>query len=90
MNLFFANIAYASTDTIINNIKTNILDPFIGILFAFALVLFLWGVAKFLMSAENDADLKQGKNNMIWGLVGMFIMISVIGIMNLIKGTIGI
>jgi len=93
MNSLFVSIAYAAgpdLNGLITNIKINIINPIIGVLFAFALVLFLWGIAKFLWNADNDTDREQGKNHMIWGLVGMFIMVSVIGIINVVIGILGV
>jgi len=93
MNSFFISVAYAAgpdLSGLITNIKINIINPIIGVLFAFALVLFLWGVAKFLWNADNDTDREQGKNHMIWGLVGMFIMVSVMGIIDVTTSIIGI
>ena len=91
MNLFQTQIAYAA-DTwqgTISNITSNIIQPIIGFLFALALVMFLWGIVQFISNAENEEKLSEGKEHMLWGIVGMFIMVSVFGIMNLICNTIG-
>ena len=91
MNLFQTQIAYAA-DTwqgTISNITSNIIQPIIGFLFALALVMFLWGMFQFLWMEDSDKAHEQGKNHMLWGLLGMFIMFSVFAIMRLIAGTIG-
>ena len=91
MNLFQTQIAYAA-DTwqgTISNITSNIIQPIIGFLFALALVMFLWGIVQFISNAENEEKLSEGKEHMLWGIAGMFIMVSVFGIMNLICNTIG-
>jgi uncharacterized membrane protein YbhN (UPF0104 family) len=93
INLYFANTAYAAPanlDDLIRNINSSIINPIIGVLFVFALVLFLWGTVKFIMNADNDTDREQGKNHMIWGLVGMFIMVSVVAIINMVLRTFGV
>ncbi len=99
MDIIFNNIAYASshdvvaeltTDTIIANIVTNVFDPIVKILFALALMMFLWGVAMFIFNASDDAKRSEGKKHIIWGLVGMTIMISVTGIISVVEGLIGI
>ena len=90
MNLFQTSIAYAAgVEDTIGKISSNIIQPIIGFLFALALVMFLWGIVQFISNAENEEKLSEGKEHMLWGIVGMFIMVSVFGIMNLICNTIG-
>jgi len=93
MDILFINVAHAaqssSLGALIDGIKVNIINPIIGILFAFALVMFLWGVAKYLFNAEDETARSQGKNHMIWGLVGMFIMVSVMGIIDIAMSIFG-
>jgi hypothetical protein len=91
MNLFQTQIAYAAStvEETIGNITSNIIQPIIGFFFALALAMFFWGIVQFIANAENEEKLSEGKEHMLWGIVGMFIMVSVFGIMNLICNTIG-
>lgn len=92
IELFRVPIAYAAVTSVnqtINNITSNIIQPIIGFLFALALVMFIWGIVQFIANAENEEKLNEGKEHMLWGIMGMFIMVSVFGIMNLICNTIG-
>jgi len=73
--------------TLIFNIEQHIINPLIGIFFAVALAIFLWGVARFIFQADDETAREQGKKHIIWGLVGMFIMVSVFAIIQLIVGT---
>jgi hypothetical protein len=75
--------------TLIANIKQNILNPIIVLLFALALLYFLHGVYKAVKGSSSEEERRLGQQNIIWGLVGMFIMISAFGLVNLICGTIG-
>lgn len=80
---------------ILNNIVAYIVNPVIRVLFGAAFVLFLWGLLQFMWNLENVGD-KEGKGNkrkegmehLKWGLVGMFIMIAVGGIINLVISTV--
>jgi len=87
-------IAYAappsSLDSFIDSLVANIINPIISVLFALALAIFIWGIARSLLHADDENEVKQGKQHMIWGLVGMFIMVSVIGILKVALGTFGI
>lgn len=75
-------------EDIINVVSEELLNPLILLMFAVATLSFLWGLFKYVKGAYSDQDQDQGKSNIIWGIVGMVIMISVYGIINLIKTTI--
>ena len=86
----FTPVAYADIGTLMQKVNHLILNPLIVFLFALALVMFLYGVFQFTINASNDEDRTTGKQHMIWGVVGMFIMIAVFGIMQVIINTLGI
>ncbi len=71
---------------IINTIN-NIIVP---VLFAIAFVVFLWGAfTVFILGAQGGDDVKErGKNLMLWGLIGFFVMVSIWGLVNILTGTI--
>ena len=67
----------------------NIVNPVIYFLFAVALLYFLYGVLIFIINANDEAARKTGRQHMFWGIVGLFIMVSVYGIIGIVLGTIG-
>lgn len=69
------------------NIVEFIINPLIGFLFALALAFFVWGAAQFILNAADSEGRKKGKNALIWGLVGLFIMTGVFGILRIVVGT---
>lgn len=73
---------------VLDKIKENILNPFIVFLLALALVYFLYGVFKFIRGFDNSTTREEGKKHMIWGVVGLAIMVSVYGLLNVVKSTI--
>lgn len=77
-------------DSLIAKVGQNILNPIVLLLFAAALVYFLWGVFVFIRDYDNEDARSIGAQHMLWGIIGMFIMISAFGIMNLIARTIGL
>ncbi len=93
MNIVFAQTVYASVESglepFIDSIVRNIINPIVGLLFALAMVLFIWGIAKFLFQANDENAREQGKKHIIGGLFGMFIMVSVMGIINILANTFG-
>ncbi|HEY4476386.1 MAG TPA: hypothetical protein VJB69_00120 [Candidatus Paceibacterota bacterium] len=73
---------------LLENIKTAIVDPIIYFLFALAFIYFLWGVFEMIRNAESEEARKVGQQHILWGVIGMFIMISFYGIMQVICQTI--
>src|SRR3989338_10622280 len=71
---------------LINNIKEYILNPIIGFMFAVVVVMFIYGIVEYIWSADNEDKVAVGKKHMIWGIVGMFVMIGVYGILNILSG----
>lgn len=81
-----------AANDVIGRFTTYIIDPMILVLFTAGLFLFMWGLVSFLWSMK-DGDMKggdTGKQHMIWGLVGMLIMISVYGIISMLDSTFGL
>lgn len=70
-----------SVSQLIDRINEVIVNPLIALFFTLATVLFFVGVVQFLFSQSPEAK-SQGSRHMIWGVIGMTIMISVFGIMN--------
>lgn len=73
---------------ILENAKQFILNPIIGLLFALALVLFLYGWVEYIYKGKVGDNRQQAIDNIIWGSVGMAIMLSVYGIMTVLTETI--
>jgi succinate dehydrogenase/fumarate reductase cytochrome b subunit len=90
MDLFSTKIAYASLNSFIGNVDILIINPLILFLFALAVVYFLYGVLEFLMNQENDEKKTSGKSHMLWGVVGITIMLGVWTILGIVLNTLGI
>lgn len=78
---------FAGTKKILLGIK-GIIATLIPIAFSLAVLFFFWGVAKFIFASGNGKD--EGKKIMVWGVVAIFVMSSVWGIVAFISGTFGI
>jgi succinate dehydrogenase/fumarate reductase cytochrome b subunit len=93
MDLFSTKIAYASSANLnkfITNVDNTIINPLILFLFALAVVYFLYGVLDFLMNQENEEKKTAGKKHILWGIVGITIMLGVWTIMGMLLNTFGI
>lgn len=85
--LLFPMMALAAniTDTI-GTIK-NILNAVIGLLFVLVTLYFIWGIVQYVLAAGDEGKIKEGKNHMIWGIVGMAVMAGAWGIVRIVTGT---
>ena len=92
MDLFSTKIAYAANrfDTFLSNVNTTIINPLITFLFALAVVFFLYGVFEFIMNQENEEKKTEGKSHIVWGIIGITIMMGVWTILNMIMSTFNI
>jgi hypothetical protein len=86
-------IAYAASENVdqfIMNVNRLIINPLIALLFALALVYFLWGMFQFIANGANEEKKTEGKSHMLWGIIGLTIMMGVFALLNLILSTFNI
>ena len=74
---------------LLNKIFDNIVSPVIYLIIALAVVYFVWGVLVFIQNADNADKRKEGYDHMIWGIIGLFIILSAQGIISIIRNTLG-
>lgn len=56
--------------------------PIIG---GLALLYFFWGLAKFILKSGDTKAQEEGKNIMIWGIIALFVMMTVWGLVGFIQ-----
>lgn len=63
----------------------GLLNPLIRIVVAIALLVFFWGLVKFIFRVGGDEKaVADGRRLMIWGVIALFVMVSIWGIINFI------
>ncbi len=72
---------------IIAKINDQILNPLIILMFALAVLYFLFGLSEFIRNQDNEDAQSAGKQHMFWGVIGVFLMMAVSGILAIIKKT---
>lgn len=68
----------------------NILNLIIGLLFVLVTLWFIWGIVQYVMASGDEEKIKDGKNHMIWGIIGMAVMAGAWGIVNILLQTFGV
>lgn len=77
--------------TLVARITDAIINPLIALIFAAGFLVFAWGVVQFMLGLANDTEAKNdGKKHMLWGVIGMAIMMSALGILRVIANTFGL
>jgi hypothetical protein len=66
----------------------DLLNPLTVIVASMSLLVFFWGLAKFILVSGDEKALDEGKQLMFWGVIALFVMVSIWGIVNLLSGDI--
>lgn len=77
-------------DTLLQKILDNVVSPVIYLIIALAAVYFVWGVLVFIKNADDTTKREEGYRHMIWGIIGLFIILSARGFIGIIKSTLGL
>jgi hypothetical protein len=66
---------------------SRLLNTAVPILIAAAVVWVLWGAVQYITGAGGEEAKEKGKNTMIYGIVAIFVMVSIWGLVNILIGT---
>jgi hypothetical protein len=91
--LAFPTFAFAATVTT-NNLEAiiaiiiDIFNNYVNrIVVAVAVLGFVWGLAMFIWSAGNEKKRAEGKYIMLWGVIALFVIVSIVGLIKLLQVT---
>jgi len=76
-------------NNLIGKINEQIIAPIILLLFVGSLAYFFWGVADYIRGSGNEEIRKVGRDHMMWGIIGIFIMVSAWAIIKILLNSIG-
>lgn len=68
----------------------QIISRVIPVMFALAIIYFFWGLIQFIRSAGDAKKASEGKSIMIYGVIAIFVMVSIYGLVNWLQGTLGV
>ena len=75
-------------------VVTYVLNPIMLVIFAAGLFLFMFGAVQLLykmsQASQTNKDLTDGRKHMLYGILGMLIMVSIAGIINFLASSLGI
>jgi len=65
----------------------GIISLLIPIVIALSLLYFFWGLAKFILHADDETEREKGKKIMLWGIIILFVILSIWGIIGVFQDT---
>ncbi|MCR4279434.1 MAG: pilin [Candidatus Zambryskibacteria bacterium] len=90
--IVFPAVAFAQftqTQTLITRVG-DLIQLLIPITAGIALLVFFWGLAKFIMKAGDESEVANGKRLMTWGVIALFVLVTVWGLTEFIGRQLGI
>ncbi|MCI0619846.1 pilin [Candidatus Wolfebacteria bacterium] len=83
-------VVFGQTITGILDTAGGIVGRLIPIVAGVALLVFFWGLVRFIASAGSEDGRKAGKQIMLWGIIALFVMIAIWGIVAFIRVSLGV
>jgi hypothetical protein len=68
----------------------DVIGKVIPVLFALAIVFFFWGLIQFIRGAHDPKAREEGKSIMIYGVIAIFVMVSIYGLVGWLQNTLGV
>ena len=84
-----ANSNFSSLQSAINSIA-GLVQTAIPVLIAVAVLVFIFGVVKFIVNAGNEEERGKGVKFIIYGLIGLFVIFSLFALINILQSTFGL
>lgn len=86
----YANGHTIEAQSIVSRIENAILFPLLAFMLTIAFLYFMWGAYEFVANAESDSARDIGKQHMLYGIIGMVVMVSALALLRIVAGTFGV
>lgn len=74
----------------VSKLNAVIINPILALMFAAGFLVFVWGVVEFLAGQNGIGEgASNGKRHMLWGIIGMFIMVAAYAILQIVNRSLG-
>ena len=85
-------IALAQTDKL-TSVASNFLKTInvvVTIVFVLAILIFGWGIVRFISAAGDAEKIKKAKSMIVWGVIGIAVLASVFGLISFLQDYFGV
>lgn len=84
------NLKASTFQELVTNFIVQIGNMTIRLFVALSLLVFLWGLAKYMFKGQgSDTARVEGRKLMLWGIIGLFVMTSVWGLVSILSSILG-
>ena len=81
------DIGNMSFKDLVRSIIVNIATPATVLMLSLAVVFFLWNIFQFIRKSDQPEELEKFKSQAIWGVVAIFVMVSVWALVQILVNT---
>jgi Na+-driven multidrug efflux pump len=78
-----------AANNLLTKIESVILFPLMTLMMAVAFLVFLYGGYELVLGAGDESARSKGKTHMLWGIIGMLVMLSAFAILQIATNTVG-
>ncbi len=89
-DLVAASAAALEAASFVDKVNNIILFPLIALLSGIAFLVFLYGCAVYIFNGGNDQAREDGKRHILYGIIGLVVMISAYGLLTIATNTFGL
>ena len=75
---------------IIDFANCTISTTIIPLLFSLAVLIFIWGIIQYVIAEDDEGKRKKAKDTIVYGIIGLFVMISIWGLVRILGNTFGV
>lgn len=89
----FVALAQTADASNLTDIITQIevfISAALPVVISLAVLLFLWGLVRYMTNADDAEARASSRSLMIWGVVIIFVMVSIWGLVNFLEGLFGL
>lgn len=85
-----SNVSLSNIKNIFDYFSCFLVKTILPFLVTLAVVGFIWGVIQYFLNPDNEEKRKAGKSFIIWGLIALFVIVSVWGLVGIFANTFNI
>lgn len=76
-------------ENFVKQIACLINNSVIPLLFSIAVAVFVYGIVQYVINGSDEAGKEKGRQLMVWGIIGLAVMVSIWGMVKLVTNTFG-
>ena len=77
----------SSFKEVVEFVINTFISPFTTILIILSVLYFLYGLSKYIRTDLGDSDKEEAKQVMFWGIIGLFAIVAMWGLVTIIQKT---